>query len=149
MSDQPGDDRPGPYSGLFGAAPDAPTYRSGPPKQVVIASVIAIGLGVLCLLLAVLALTSASDQISEVLTGSPGNAPVAVAAAMVCAFLYLVPALYLRRRHAWARYVLIAVAAMGIAGGLLALPSSLLGVAIHVTLLVLMLQRPTKLWFHR
>jgi hypothetical protein len=148
--DMPGEERPGPYSGLFGAAPD--TYgdqQQTPPKQVTIASVIAMGLGVMCLLLAILTLTSAGGQISEVLTGSRDNAPVAVAAAMICAFIYLVPALYLRKRRRWSRYMLIAVAAMGIAGGAMALPASILGLAIHLTLLTLMLQRPTKLWFTR
>ena len=66
----------------------------------------------------------------------------------MCAVVYLVPALYLRKRRPWSRYVLIAVAAIGIAGGLMALPSGLLGLAIHATLLTLMLQRPTKLWFN-
>ncbi|TCC43135.1 hypothetical protein [Kribbella sindirgiensis] len=146
--DEPVRDGPGPYSGLFGATPDTYSYPTATPKQVTVASVIAIGLGVLCLLVAALTLTSAGDQISEVLTGSSGNTPVAVAATLVCAVVYLVPALYLRKRRPWSRYVLIAVAAMGIAGGLMALPSSLLGLAIHVTLLTLMLQRPTKLWFH-
>ncbi|TCC40837.1 hypothetical protein [Kribbella speibonae] len=145
--DEPVRDGPGPYSGLFGATPDTYSYPAATPKQVTVASVIAIGLGALCLLLAALTLTSAGDQISEVLTGSRGNAPVAVAATLVCAVAYLVPALYLRKRRPWSRYVLIAVAAMGIAGGLMALPSSLLGLAIHATLLTLMLQRPTKLWF--
>jgi len=32
----------------------------------------------------------------------------------------------------------------------MALPASLLGLAVHATLLILMLQRPTRLWFtHR
>jgi hypothetical protein len=93
-------------------------------------------------------LTSAGGQISEVLTGSRGNTPVAVAAALVCAVVYLVPALYLRKRRPWSRYVLIAAASLGIAGGVMALPASLLGLAIHVTLLTLMLQRPTRLWFN-
>ncbi|MDX2968478.1 hypothetical protein [Kribbella solani] len=149
MSEQPGDERPGPYSGLFGAVPDTYGPRPGPPpKQVTIASVISIGLGAMCLLLAVLALTSAGGQISEVLTGSRDNAPVAVAAAMLCAVIYLVPAIYVRKRHAWARYLLIAVAAMGIAGGVLSFPAGLLGLAIHVALLTLMLRQPTKRWFH-
>ncbi|WP_329004217.1 hypothetical protein OHA18_12525 [Kribbella sp. NBC_00709] len=147
--DMPGEERPGPYSGLFGAAPDTYSYQLTPPKQVTIASVISIGLGAMCLLLAVLTLTSAGGQISEVLTGSRDNTPVAVAAAMICAFIYLVPALYLRKRRRWSRYMLIAVAAMGIAGGLMALPASILGLAVHATLLTLMLQRPTKHWFHR
>ena len=148
--DEPVRDGPGPYSGLFGSAPDTSGYQTAAPKQVTVASVIAIGLGALCLLVAALTLTSAGDQISEVLTGSRGNTSVAVAATLICAVVYLVPALYLRKRRAWARYVLIAVAAMGIAGGIMALPASLLGLAVHATLLILMLQRPTRLWFtHR
>ncbi|MFD7156309.1 hypothetical protein ACFV9C_17000 [Kribbella sp. NPDC059898] len=150
MTGQRGDE-PGPYSGLFGSVPDSYSYRPAVrPKQVTIAAVVSAGLGAMCLLLAVLTLTSAGAQISEVLTGSRGNTSVAVAAALVCAFIYLVPAIYVRKRYVWARYMLIAVAVMGIAGGLMALPTSLLGLAIHVTLLILMLQRPTKLWFqHR
>ncbi|TCC11426.1 hypothetical protein [Kribbella soli] len=146
--DEPPRDAPGPYSGLFGGVPDTYGYQPATPKQVTVASVIAIGLGALCLLLAGLTLTSAGDQISEVLTGSRGNTPVAVAATLVCAVVYLVPALYLRKRRPWSRYVLIAVAAMGIAGGIMSLPASLLGLAVHATLLILMLQRPTRLWFN-
>ncbi len=145
---EPVDRGPGPYSGLFGAVPDTHSYQATTPKQVTVAAVISAGLGAMCLLLAALALTSAGGQISEVLTGARGNTPVAVAAAMVCAVVYLVPALYLRKRRPWARYVLIAVAALGIAGGAMALPASLLGLAIHITLLTLMLQSPTKRWFH-
>lgn len=148
MTGQRGDE-PGPYSGLFGGVPDSYGYQEVVvPKQVTVAAVISAGLGAMCLLLAGLALTSAGGQISQVLTGSRGNTPVAVAAALVCAVIYLVPAFYIRKRYAWARYMLITVAAMGIAGGLMALPASLLGLAIHVALLTLMLQRPTKLWFH-
>ena len=44
--------------------------------------------------------------------------------------------------------MLIGVAAIGILGGLMALPASILGLAIHATLLILMFQQPTKLWFH-
>jgi hypothetical protein len=147
MTGQRGDE-PGPYSGLFGSVPDTYGYQLATPKQVTVASVISIGLGALCLLLAALTLTSAGDQISEVLTGSRGNTPVAVAATLVCAVFYLVPALYLRKRRPWSRYVLIGVAATGIAGGIMALPASLLGLAVHGTLLFLMLQRPTRLWFN-
>jgi hypothetical protein len=43
--------------------------------------------------------------------------------------------------------MLIVVAALGIAGGVSALPSSILGLALHATLLVLMLVQPTKTWF--
>ena len=178
MTEQHGDDstedRPGPYRGVFGAAsgpaapgPPAPgpapygdrpaaygglygadAYQLNPPKQVTIAAVIALGLGAMCVLLAGLALTSAGEQISEVLTGARDNQGVAVAAALFCAVVYTLPALYLRKRRPWARYLLIGVAAMGIAGGVVALPSSILGLAIHITLLVLMLQHPTKLWFN-
>ncbi|MGW6280941.1 hypothetical protein [Kribbella sp. NPDC055071] len=136
--------RPGAYSGVYGAR----AYPQAPPKQVTIASVISLGLGALCVLLAALTVTSAGEQISEVLTGSKDNQPAAVAAAMFCAVLYTLPALYLRKRRPWSRYLLIAVAAMGIAGGIMALPASLLGLAIHATLLTLMLQSPTKHWFH-
>ncbi|MEU4190346.1 hypothetical protein AB0E69_00455 [Kribbella sp. NPDC026611] len=148
MDEQRGDRRPGPYSGLFGAAPDTYSYQAT-PKQVTVASVISLGLGAISVLLAVLAMTSAGRQISDVLTGSPDNAPIAVAAAAVCAVLYLLPAIFLRKRQPWARRLLIGVAALGIAGGVVALPSSILGLAIHATLLVLMLQHPTKIWFNR
>jgi len=111
--------------------------------------VIAIGLGVMSLLLAGLTLTSAGGPISEVLTGSRGNVPAALAMALVCAALYLVPAIYLRKRRPWSRYLLIGLAAIGIAGGVMSLPAGILGLAIHGPLLVLMLQQPTRLWFHR
>ena len=140
-----GDD-PGAYGGVYGAGADA--YPANPPKQVTIAAVISLGLGAMCVLLAAVGLTSAGEQVSEVLTGSKGNQGVAVAAALICGFVYLLPAIYLRKRRPWARYLLIGVAAIGIAGGAMALPASILGLAIHVTLLILMLQQPTKLWFH-
>lgn len=149
MDEQRGGERPGPYSGLFGAAPDG--YRDeAAPKQVRTAGLVSLFLGCLCVLLAVLTLTSAGRQISEVLTGSPDNAPTAVAAAMVCALVYLLPALYLRKRRRWARYLLIGVAAVGIVGGVMSLPAGILGLAIHATLLLLMLQARTRRWFdHR
>ncbi|WP_350280322.1 hypothetical protein [Kribbella sp. HUAS MG21] len=141
---------PGPYSGMFGAVPETYGPPTAAPRQVTVAAVISAGLGAMCLLLAGLALTAAGDQISEVLTGSRDKTALAVGAVLVCAAAYVVPAIFLRKRHAWARYVLIAVAAMGIAGGVMALPASLLGLAVHATLLILMLQRPTRLWFqHR
>jgi hypothetical protein len=131
MTEQHGDDstedRPGPYRGVFGAAsgpaapgPPAPgpapygdrpaaygglygadAYQPNPPKQVTIAAVIALGLGAMCVLLAGLALTSAGEQISEVLTGAKDNQGVAVAAALFCAVVYTLPALYLRKRRPW------------------------------------------------
>jgi hypothetical protein len=140
-------DRPGAYGGVFGAGPAA-YVPVDPPKQVTIAAVISLGLGVMSLLLAGLALTSAGEQISEVLTGTKDAQGVAVAAAVICAFVYILPAIFVRKRHAWARIMLIVVAAIGIVGGVVALPSGILGLAIHGTLLFLMLQQPTKLWFH-
>jgi hypothetical protein len=138
-------DHPGAYGGLYGAAPDR---GQPPPGQVTIAAVISLGLGAVSILLAGLALTSAGEQISEVLTGSKENEGVAVAAALFCAVLYFLPAIFLRKRRPWARHLLIGVAAIGIAGGIMALPTSILGLAIHTALLILMLQQPTKLWFH-
>ncbi|MEV0282822.1 MULTISPECIES: hypothetical protein [unclassified Kribbella] len=158
-----GDDRPGPYQGVFGTpgGPPAPgpqpsygagqspyAQQPGPPKQVTIASVISLGLGALCVLLGGLTLTSAGEQVAEVVAGSKDAKGLVVAVILVCAVAYILPAVYIRKRRAWARYMLIAVAATGIAGGLMALPNSILGLAIHATLLVLMLQQPTKLWFH-
>jgi hypothetical protein len=141
-------DGPGPYGGRYGAGADAYEYQANPPKQVTVAAVISLSLGAICVLLAALALTSAGEQISEVLTGAKDNQGVAVAVALICAVVYTLPAIYLRKRRPWSRYLLIGVAAMGIAGGLVALPASILGLAIHTTLLILMLQQPTRLWFH-
>ena len=139
-------DGPAEYGGVYGAG----AYRdhANPPKQVTIAAFISLGLGAMCVLLAAIALTSAGEQVSEVLTGSKDNQGVAVAAALICALVYMLPAIYLRKRRPWSRYLLIGVAAMGIAGGVMALPASILGLAIHSALLILMLQQPTKLWFH-
>lgn len=138
-------DLPGAYGGPFGAQRD-PYAR--PPKQVTIAAMISFGLGAMCILLAGLAFTSAGEQIAEIVTGSKDEQGMVVAVILACAVAYIVPAIYLRKRRAWARYLLIGVAAVGIAGGLMALPNSILGLAIHSTLMFLMLQQPTKLWFH-
>jgi hypothetical protein len=138
-------DLPGAYGGAFAGQPD---QYARPPKQVTIAASISLGLGVLCVLLAGLAFTSAGEQIAEVVLGSKDAQGTVVAVILASAVLYIVPAIYLRKRHAWSRYLMIGVAAMGIAGGLMALPSSILSLAIHSTLLLLMLQQPTKLWFH-
>jgi hypothetical protein len=148
--DRPGSygDRPGPYGGRFGADPNPYAHQPDPPKQVTIAAVISFGLGAMCVLLAGLALTSAGEQISEIVTGSKDAEGTVVAAILVCAVAYILPAIYLRKRRPWSRYMLIAVAAIGIAGGLMALPTSILSLAIHSALLFLMLQQPTKLWFH-
>jgi hypothetical protein len=121
-----------------------------PPKQVTIASVISFALGGLCILLGLFALTSAGEEIAETLTGDAGARGLVVAVILICGAAYILPAIYLRKRRPWARIMLIVVAALGIMGGVSALPGSLLGLALHVALLVMMLQQPTKLWFtHR
>lgn len=120
-----------------------------PPRQVTVATIVVLGFGVLYALLGLMALTSAGDQISEIVTGSKGSSAVVVVVAWVGAVLYIAPALYLRKRRPWARYLLIGVAVLGIIGGLFSLPTGLLGVAVHGGLLVLMLQHPTKVWFRR
>ncbi len=123
--------------------------KSGPPRQVTVATVVALGFGVLYLLLGLMALTSAGDQISQIVTGSKGSSVVVAVLAWVGAVLYVVPAFFLRQGRPWARYLIIFVAVLGIVGGLLSMPTGLLGLAIHCGLLVLMLQQPTKRWFRR
>lgn len=152
---RPGDDPgqgPGPYRGPgpFGGQPNPYGYQPGPgvpPKQVKIASVISYGLGGLCVLLGLLALTSAGEEIAEMLTGSADGRNLVVGVIFLCGAAYLLPAVFLRKRRQWARVTLIVVAALGIAGGISALPGSILGLALHGTLLWLMLQQPTKAWF--
>ncbi|GAA1553932.1 hypothetical protein GCM10009789_04240 [Kribbella sancticallisti] len=176
MSDQsggpgPADDRPGPYQGAFGSSGRQPPPYGGqpgpyggsfgqqpnpysygpdpvaPPKQVTIASAISFGLGGLCVLLGAFSVTSAGEQIAETLTGSKDSQALVVAVVLLCAVAYILPAVFLRKRRRWARIMLMVVAVFGITGGVTALPGSLLGLALHLTLLVLMLQQPTKLWF--
>jgi hypothetical protein len=152
-----GSDRPGPYGGSFGSyggssgrQPNPYSYQPDqlpPPKQVTIASAISLGLGGLCILLGLFALTSAGEQIAETLTGSRGTQGLVVGVILVCAVAYILPGIFVRKRRRWARIMLIVVAAFGITGGVTALPSSILGLALHITLLVLMLQPPTKHWF--
>ncbi len=149
MSDQYGGG-PGPYGGSFGHPSNPYAYQPGPvspPKQVTIASAISLGMGGLCILVGGFALTSAGDQMAEMLTGSKDAQNVLVAAFLFCAIAYILPGLFLRKRRPWARIMLIIVAAIGISGGVSALPGSLLGLALHTTLLVLLLQQPSKLWF--
>lgn len=157
---QPGGPGQSPWGAPSGPGPNAwghpgtpYAYQAGPvapPKQVTIASVIAFGLAGLSLLLALFAFTSAGESMAELMTGDPGNQGVVALAAVLSAALYVAPAVYVRKRRPWARTMLIVLAALGIAGGLGALPGSLLGMAIHVVLLVTLLQQPTKLWFqHR
>jgi len=123
-------------------------YRhNGPPRHVTVAAVVVLGFGVLYFLLGLMALTSAGERVSEIVMGDKSSASVVVVVAWAGAVLYIVPALFLRRGRPWARYLIIGIAVLGILGGLVALPTGLLGAAIHAVLLVLMLQRPTKRWF--
>jgi hypothetical protein len=143
---------PGPYRGPgpFGQQPNpyaSQQVPSSPPKQVTIAAVISFVLGGLCILLGLLTVTSAGEEIVKTLTGSAAGRGLVVAVIFVCAVAYILPAVFLLKRRPWARIMLIVVAAFGIVGGVTALPSSILGLALHVTLLVLMLQQPTKTWF--
>jgi hypothetical protein len=150
--DQPGPygDQPGQYGGGLGHQNRYSGLQLAPPKQVVIASVISFALGGLCVLLGLFALTSAGEQIAETVTGSKDARTLVVGVILVCAVAYLLPAIYLRKGRPWARIMLIVVAAFGIVGGITALPSGILGLALHATLLILMLQQPTKRWFsHR
>ncbi|MEV6411111.1 hypothetical protein [Kribbella sp. NPDC051718] len=140
---------PGPYGGAFGQNPYSSVPGPGvvPPKQVKVAAAISLALGVLCVLLGLFMLTSAGSEIAKTLTGDPSAKGVVVAAVLISSSLYLLPAFFLRQRRRWARTLLIVVAVLGIAGGITALPASLLGVALHATLLYLMFQEPTKRWF--
>jgi O-antigen/teichoic acid export membrane protein len=168
MSDQYGEqppprdpDRPGPYQGVFGgqSLPGSPAQpavsrpnpysqvHAGPPRQVIIASVISFALGVLTILLGLFALTSAGQPITETLTGDKDAQNVVLLAAVICSAAYILPAIFVRKQRPWARTMLIVVAVFGVAGSVTALPGGLLGLGLHLALLVLMLQTPTKLWF--
>ncbi|WP_328330705.1 hypothetical protein OHA70_09455 [Kribbella sp. NBC_00382] len=142
--------QPGPYGGSFGQNPYSSVPGPGvvPPKQVKIAAAISLALGVLCVLLGLFMLTSAGSEIAKTLTGDPSAKGVVVAAVLISSAFYLLPAFFLRQRRRWARTLLLVVAVLGIAGGITALPASILGVALHATLLYLMLQEPTKRWFN-
>lgn len=137
----------GPYGGSFGRPNPYSQLQTGPPKQVIIASVISLALGALCILLGLFSLTSAGEQIAETLTGSKDSQNLVIVVVLICSAAYILPAIFLRKQRPWARTMLIVVAAFGIAGGVTALPGSILGLALHIALLVLMLQTPTKLWF--
>lgn len=130
---------PGPYQ-----LPSAQTVER--PRQVLLAAVIGFGLSGLCVLLSIAALLS-DDEISEQLTGSPDATGAVVFAGLLCAAMYLVPAVFVLQRKRWARVMMIVVAAIGIAGGLLSFPGGLLGAAVHVIVLITMLQRQTRAWF--
>ena len=155
MSAQQPPERPGPYGGVYGEQPSEfrpNPYSSVParmPKQVTIASAISLALGVLTILLGLFALTSAGKPITKTLTGDEDAQNVVLLAALLCSAAYILPAIFLRKQRRWARTTLIVVAALGIAGSITSLPGGLLGLALHLTLLILMLQTPTKHWFHR
>ncbi|TCM51201.1 hypothetical protein EV648_10128 [Kribbella sp. VKM Ac-2568] len=125
-------------------------YRAGTeavPKQVTVAAAISLGLGALCVLGGLFSLTSAAAPMAEMLMGSKDATGWLVVVFLLCGVAYILPAVFLRKRRNWARNLLMVVATFGIAGGVTALPGSILGLAIHVTLLALMLQGPTKTWF--
>ncbi|MFI5729821.1 hypothetical protein ACIA49_06825 [Kribbella sp. NPDC051587] len=125
-------------------------YRqSEPPRQVTVATVVVLGFGVLYFLVGLMALTSAGEGVSEIVMGDKGSAAVVVVVAWVGAILYIVPALSLRAGRPWARYLIIGVATLGIVGGLLSIPTGLLGLVLHAGLLFLMLRPSTKAWFRR
>lgn len=115
------------------------------PRQVLIAAVIGFGLSGLCVLVSIAALVS-GDDISEQLTGSRTATGAVVFAGLLSAAMYLVPAVFVLQRKRWARIMMIVVAGIGIAGGILSYPGGLLGAAVHVVLLVTMLQHPTRAW---
>jgi hypothetical protein len=135
---------PGPYHLPFGQA-QVPAAR---PWQVTVAALIGFGLSGLCVLLSVAVLTIGDGSgISEQLTGSADASGAVVFAGLVSAAMYLVPAVFVLQRKGWARVMMIVVAGVGIAGGLLSLPGGILGAAVHGLLLVTMLQHPTRDWF--
>lgn len=134
---------PGPYHLPFGQA-RVPVAR---PWQVTVAALIGFGLSGLCVLLSIAVLMIGGGSISEQLTGSANASGAVVFAGLLTAAMYLVPAVFLLQRKGWARIVMIVVAVVGIAGGLLSLPGGILGAAVHGLLLVTMLQQPTRDWF--
>jgi uncharacterized membrane protein len=142
--------RPGPYQapGGYGFGRQIPVPSGARPRQVTIAAVIAFGLSGLCVLLSVaVLLIDDGSEISDQLTGSADAAGAVVFAGLVSAAMYLVPAVFVLQRKNWARVMMIVVAAVGIAGGMLSLPGGILGAAVHGVLLAVMLQQPTRTWF--
>jgi hypothetical protein len=107
-------------------------------------------LGGFCAIFGLWALTASKADIAGLLpTVEAGTVTPRMLAVVgvLCAALYIVPALFLRKRRGWARIMVIVLAAFGIVGGLTSLPAGILGLAVHVALLVMMLQQPTKTWF--
>jgi hypothetical protein len=150
---QPGS--PGPYSGPgpFGQRPNPYAYQpvpTAPPRQVTVAMVICLVLGGLCAVFGLWVLTASETDIAGMLPpveGATVTPRMLAVVGLLCAALYIVPALFLRKRRSWARIVVIVLAALGIVGGLTSLPAGILGLAVHVALLSMMLQKPTKTWF--
>lgn len=134
---------PRPYEQPYGQPYAQPVER---PRQVLLAAVIGFGLSGLCVLVSIAALLS-DDEISEQLTGSRSATGAVVFAALLCAAMYVVPAVFVLQRKRWARIMLIIVAVIGFAGGLLSFPGGLLGAAVHVIVLIAMLQQSTRAWF--
>ncbi|MFC0627238.1 hypothetical protein [Kribbella deserti] len=131
---------PGGYPGWQGAQP------TRPPRQVVVASIISVIIGVMSLLGALVAMTSAGAEMAATL-GQPDAAGMLPVLFLICGLVYIVPAIFLHKRARWARIVLMVVAALGVLGGILSLPASIIGIALHIGILVMMVQPPTKQWF--
>jgi hypothetical protein len=146
---------PGPYSGPgpFGQRPNPYAYQpvpTAPPRQVTVAMVTCLVLGGFCAIFGLWALTASEADITGLMPTVEAAAvtpPMLAVVGLLCAALYIVPALFLRKGRGWARIMVIVLAAFGIVGGLSSLPAGILGLAVHVTLLVMMLQQPTKTWF--
>lgn len=110
------------------------------------ASIIAVVLGVMSLLGALVSMTSAGAEMAKTL-GQPEAEGILPLVFAICGLIYLVPAIFLHRRARWARIMLMVVASLGVVGGILSLPASIIGIALHVGILVMMTQQPTKDWF--
>jgi hypothetical protein len=146
--DNLGTHRPGPYlaPGGYGSGGfRAPVAR---PREVIVSAVIAFALGGLCALISIVVLlTPSGADVSQTLTGKDGSQGVVGFALLVSVALYVVPAVFVLQRRPWARILMIAVAGLGITGGVMSLPGGILGLAVHVVLLVSMLKPTTRAWF--
>lgn len=153
---------PGPYrgSGPFGAPNQGGPIRpygqwasDVRPREVTIASVMCFVLGGFAAFLALFAAFSSAEDVAAVMPNLEGAADITpgvlAVASGLCAALYILPAVFVRRRRRWARTMIIVLAGIGIVGGLSALPVGILQLAVHGTLLAMMVRRPTKTWFLR
>src|SRR6266508_306038 len=145
-----GPERPGPYLAPRGfgspAVPSPPPFAR--PRQVVVSAVIAFGLAALSGLVAVVVLlTPQGAELSQTLTERDDAQGLVGFAALVSVALYVVPAVFVLQRRPWARILMIAIAGLGIAGGVVSLPGGVLGLGLHAVILAAMLQPSTRAWF--